>query len=44
VAKSVVGNDVVQRGWEGMNWVVGGKYRSVLTDRTVWRRLVCALM
>jgi len=30
-AKGSVGNDVVQRGWEGMNWIVGGEYWSVWT-------------
>jgi len=30
-AKGIVGNDVVQRGWEGVNWTVGGEYRSVWT-------------
>jgi hypothetical protein len=30
-AKGSVGNDVVQRGREGVNWMVGGEYRSVWT-------------
>ena len=30
-AKGSVGNDVVQRGWEGVNWIIGGEYRSVWT-------------
>ena len=30
-AKGSVGNDVVQRGWEGVNWIVGGEHRSVWT-------------
>jgi len=30
-----VGTNVVQRGRNGMNWIVGGEYRSVWTDRTV---------
>jgi len=29
-AKGSVGTDVVQRVWEGVNWIVGGAYRSVL--------------
>ena len=28
-AKRSVGTDVVQREWEGLNWIVGGEYRSV---------------
>ena len=28
-AKGSVGTDVVQGGWEGVNWIVGGEYRSV---------------
>ena len=30
-AKGSVGNDVVQRGLESVNWIVGGEYRSVWT-------------
>ena len=29
--KGSVGNDVVQRGRDGVNWNVGGEYRSVWT-------------
>jgi hypothetical protein len=29
--KGSVGNDVVQRGRDGVNWIVGGEYRSVWT-------------
>ena len=43
-AKDSVGNDVVQRGWEGVNWIVGGEYRSVWTDRTVGRKIVWVMM
>ena len=43
-AKGSVGTDVVQRGWEGMNWIVGGEYWSVWTDRTVGGRVLWALM
>jgi len=44
VTKGSMGTDVEQRGWEGMTWIVGGEYKSVLTDRTVWRMEVWALM
>jgi hypothetical protein len=30
-AKGSVGNDVVQRWWECVNWIIGGEYRSVWT-------------
>ena len=42
--KGSVGNYMVQRGWEGVNWIVGGEYRSVWTDLCVGRRVVWAVM
>jgi len=43
-AKCSVDTDVMQRGWEGVNWIVGVEYRCVWTDRYVGRRVVWALM
>jgi len=43
-AKGSVGNDVEQRGWEVVNWIVGGEYRSAWTDRCEGRKVVWALM
>ena len=43
-AKSSVGTNVVQRGWKGVNWIVGGEYRSVWTERAVGRSVVWVMM
>jgi len=30
-AEGSVGNDVVQSGWEIVNWIIGGRYRRLWT-------------